>query len=517
MNPTAKRIADLAQTLYTPDDKVDELHAKILAEMDELSDQMDTQSTLQGAELSLSDYLTAVKMVISDTFDHEVWVRAEVRALSSKGGHYYFELAEKDDNDQIVASCRGTLWRYKAPSILAKFHTATGRELQAGTSILIKAAASFHAQYGFSINISDIDPTYTLGELAAAYHAMLKRLHDEGLTTLNKALPTPFDIRHVIVIAPESAAGLGDFRREADRLEQAGACTFHYHHATFQGNHAPDEIRGAITKSMAEFAKRFLHLPDLMVIIRGGGAVGDLAYLNDFELAALIAEQPIPVWVGIGHERDRVLLDEVAHTRFDTPSKVIAAIERQLITITQNAKDAMQHIQMSSQAKLTFAKNTSDHAMKQSQAAALKLVQLAKKDSQNLMSTTKILAKHQLDQQKTHNAHLISQSQTHATAKLSHAKSKTANLFSRHKVAKTKLVLMREHCKHLQSLILIQHPAKTLAKGYALVYQDGKIISSAHDAKPEHDICIKFHDGSVQGSIHGKTSNKNEQLDNQDK
>lgn len=511
MNQQAKHIAHLAQTLSQPKTRqdIDEMHTKIAMEMDALDAAYDSKNTLHNTQLALSDYLTAVKMVITDTFDHEVWVRAEVRAMSSKGGHYYFELAEKDANDQIVASCRGTLWRYKATSVLAKFHAATGRALEAGTSILIKASATFHAQYGFSINISDIDPTYTIGELAAAYHAMQKRLHEEGLTTLNKALPAPFDIRHVIVITPENAAGLGDFRREADRLEQAGACQFHYHHATFQGNHAPSEIRSAITHSMTQFTQQYTHLPDLLVIIRGGGAVGDLAYLNDFELAALIAEQPVPAWVGIGHERDQVLIDEVAHTRFDTPSKVIAAIERQLIHITQNAKIAMQNIQTASQAKLSALKASSHHAMQNTQTLAQKWLQLAKKDSNNSMSTIKLLANHQLNTQKKHTTALIKQSQSFANVQITQKKAEILQLLGTHKKLHTKLQLVREECKYLQSLILIQHPAKTLAKGYALIHQDGKIISSATQAKPNHHICIEFHDGRITGSTHATYNTDN--------
>ena len=209
--------------------------------------------------------------------------------------------------------------------------------LERGLNVLLKVSANFHAQYGFSLNISDIDPTYTLGDLAKQYQVILTRLHEEGLLELNKSLPAPFDIQHVLVIAPEQAAGLGDFRADADNLAATGACQFYYEAATFQGNHAPDEIRQALIRGIKNLSAQGI-TPDIIVIIRGGGAVGDLAYLNDYELAALVAEQPIPVWVGIGHERDRVMLDEVAQQSFDTPSKVIAAIRHQLVTLTQTAQ-----------------------------------------------------------------------------------------------------------------------------------------------------------------------------------
>ncbi|WP_261868885.1 exodeoxyribonuclease VII large subunit [Psychrobacter sp. JCM 18901] len=263
--------------------------AKDLATLEaELAEQEDH---LEDTVLRLSDYLSAVEMVIKQTFDHRVWVKAEIRNLSSKGGHYYFELAEKDGDGKVVASCRGNLWRFKAARVLAKFERATGMPLERDLTVLLKVSAGFHAQYGFSITIEDIDPSYTLGDLARQYAEMVDRLTGEGLLHLNQQLPAPFDIEHVLVIAPEKAAGLGDFQADADRLASTGACQFHYHNSTFQGNHAPAEIRQAIVSAQQQFYDTYQRLPDLLVIIRGGGAVGDLAYLNDYELAALVAEQ----------------------------------------------------------------------------------------------------------------------------------------------------------------------------------------------------------------------------------
>lgn len=448
-------------------------------------------------QLSLSDYLKAVTLTISDIFAHEVWIRAEIRAISTKGGHYYLELAEKNDNGQIIASCRATLWKHHASVILDKFRQNTDHHLKAGISVLIKGAATFHAQYGFSININDIDPNYTLGELAAAYNAMLKRLDDEGLIGLNKALATPFDIRHVLVISPQNAAGLGDFRAEADRLSATGACHFHYYHATFQGNHAPSEIRSAITRSINQFDDAYGHLPDLLVIIRGGGAVGDLAYLNDYELAALIAEQPVPVWVGIGHERDKVLIDEVAHTRFDTPSKVIAAIERQLINITQDAKIFMQSIQNLSQKQLTHAKNSNHNAMQSTKSSATKLIFAAKKDSHHTMNQTKLIASHRLDKQKTHSQLLYKTLKNRAFYQIGYAKKQSEQKLHTHQAITYKLSHLKTHLKNLQSLIMIQHPAKTLAKGYALVHQNGRIVSSFTKIDAKKPVQIEFFDGKL--------------------
>lgn len=466
---------DRLATVHSDENGVVALHQSIA---DETSLEHEAPD-FSDVKLSLGEYLSAVKIVISETFDHEVWISAEIRSVNTKGGHYYFELAEKDEEGNITATARATLWRYRS-GVVDRFIKATNQALTAGLAILFRGSASFHPQYGFSINISDIDPTYTLGALMQAYHAMLKRLHDAGLTTLNKSLPMPFDIRHVLVIAPENAAGLGDFRAEADRLAGAGACQFYYHHATFQGNHAPLEIRNAINHAISHFYDEYHHHADLLVIIRGGGAVGDLAYLNDYELSALVAESPMPVWVGVGHQRDKVLLDEVAHTRFDTPSKVIAAIENHLINTVALAKSAMQAICDKTLRHLVFAKEQSHLSMKSIHHHANQSVLLAKKDNDFLLNRLNAHAKHHILLHKNHLNDLLAHQQ------------KTA-----HQI----LYRTSHEVRHLQSMILLQHPKRTLAKGYALVRQHEKLVSSKDDVRAG-EIDILFCDGTVKAVVH---------------
>lgn len=504
-----KQIVENAlRAAHTANDDIEARHRAIAADFEQSLAEDDYQTQLSDAQLSLSDYLTAVKMVLDDSLAHEVWVRAEVRAMTSKGGHYYFELAEKDDDGEIAASCRATLWRYRAKAVLGKFSATTGQTLAAGASVLIKCSASFHAQYGFSLNISDIDPNFTLGELAAAYLAMKKRLADEGLLTRNKQLPTPFDIRHVVVIAPEQAAGLGDFRAEADRLAKFGACSFYYHHATFQGNHAPSEIRAAISSGLADFEQTHRTLPDLLVIIRGGGAVGDLAYLNDFELAALVAESPVPVWVGIGHERDGVILDEVAHTSFDTPSKVILGIESHLAKRISDTRALLETIR-------SQAMHITTSEIRQSQ----RLLERICNKSLSTLTLTKQASRHQLDKLHTQAMHHSARTQLQLSAlkdrmhtasqqQLTRQKTKLNQQIGAHKIIFSKLNQQRADCRHLQSLILIAHPARTLAKGYALIQSDdGKMIGSVADLQTDQSVFIKMHNGTAAATIHSVMTN----------
>ncbi|MEN8624713.1 exodeoxyribonuclease VII large subunit [Psychrobacter proteolyticus] len=476
--------------------------AKDLATLEaELAEQEDH---LEDTVLRLSDYLSAVEMVIKQTFDHRVWVKAEIRNLSSKGGHYYFELAEKDDDGKVVASCRGNLWRFKAARVLAKFERATGMPLERDLTVLLKVSAGFHAQYGFSITIEDIDPSYTLGDLARQYAEMVDRLTGEGLLHLNQQLPAPFDIEHVLVIAPEKAAGLGDFQADADRLASTGACQFHYHNATFQGNHAPAEIRQAIVSAQQQFYDTYQRLPDLLVIIRGGGAVGDLAYLNDYELAALVAEQPIPVWVGIGHERDKVILDEVAHTSFDTPSKVIAAIHSHLAQLVTQTLQYQAQIKQAAQRQLNTAEQQTARQLSQIQSQTIGQLTALRKDSDYAWRSIQQSAQRQVKQAVRLTAERYTQTQTLAHQQLAKAATNSRNhQESIMQNAQQQIVQAQRDSEHLRDIVLLHRPSRVLNQGYTMLTdaKNKQTLTSSTQLYPEQTVNIILKDGNAKAQI----------------
>ena len=480
--------------------------AKDLATLEaELAEQENSlEVSLEDTVLRLSDYLSAVELVIKQTFNHRVWVKAEIRNLSSKSGHYYFELAEKDDDGKVIASCRGNLWRFKAARVLAKFERATGMPLDRDLTVLLKVSAGFHAQYGFSLTIEDIDPSYTLGDLARQYAEMVDRLTGEGLLNLNQQLPTPFDIEHVLVIAPEKAAGLGDFQADADRLARTGACHFHYHHATFQGNHAPSEIRQAIVNAQQQFYDTYQRLPDLLVIIRGGGAVGDLAYLNDYELAALVAEQPIPVWVGIGHERDKVILDEVAHSSFDTPSKVIAAIMTHLAQLVTQTLQYQAQIKQAAQRQLNIAEQQTSRQLSHIQSQTIGQLTALQKDSDYAWQSIQQSAQRQVKQAARRTSELRVQTQNSAYQQLTIASSYSQNQKKTiiHN-AQQQLLQARRDSEYLRDIVLLHRPSRVLMQGYTMLTdaKDKKILTSSTQLYAEQTLHIVLKDGKAKAQI----------------
>lgn len=476
--------------------------ATLEAELAEVESSL--ENNLEDTVLRLSDYLAAVEMVVKQTFEHRVWVKAEIRNLSSKGGHYYFELAEKDDDGKVVASCRGNLWRFKATRVLAKFERATGMALNRDLTVLLKVSASFHAQYGFALTIEDIDPSYTLGDLARQYSQMVDRLTGEGLMHLNQQLPSPFDIEHVIVIAPEKAAGLGDFQADANRLAQAGACQFHYHNATFQGNHAPGEIRQAIVIAQQQFYETYNKLPDLLVIIRGGGAVGDLAYLNDYELAALVAEQPVPVWVGIGHERDKVILDEVAHTSFDTPSKVIAAITTHLVNLMTQTLSYRAQIKQVAQRQLKMAEQQTTRQLSQLQSQTIGQLTALQKDSDYAWQSIQQSAQRQVKQVARVTKEWQAQIRLAAYQQADQAAIKTTTYQTAiAKSAQQQLTQAQRDSEHLRDIIMLQRPTRVLNQGYTMLtdHNSKKILTSSHQLYAEQSIKIVLKDGQARARI----------------
>lgn len=302
----------------------------------EPDDAVSTELSVQVSGVPLSRLLGGVAGLVASAFREGVWTTAEVLKASVSKGHYFLELAERSPTGQMLAQARAIIWAKTAEPLLTEFKRVTGAQLDAGIKVLIRARPVFKPAFGFSLEVDGLEPSYTLGDLEARKRSIRERLKREGLFDRNRSLPAPWDYNAVLVVAPERAAGLGDFVQEAQRLQANGVCQFSYVSSRFQGEGAAAEIVEAIQRGLRSWAGPAL--PDAIVIIRGGGSVNDLAWLNDYDLARCVCECPVPVLTGIGHQRDDTSIDEVAHRRFDTPSKVIAGIEDVVRLRAQEAK-----------------------------------------------------------------------------------------------------------------------------------------------------------------------------------
>ncbi len=244
-----------------------------------------------------------------------VWIVAETSDLRVAGGHCYMELIQKDDNGRPVAKARAVIWASAYARLGAAFAAATGSRLVSDMKVMVRVDVSFHAVYGLSLVINDINPDYTAGDLVRRRNAILARLQADGVINLNKTLPPPPVPQRVAVISAKGAAGYGDFVRHLYGSGMPFRFTTELFEAVMQGERTPRSVIEALDR-VNERIDEF----DVVVIIRGGGAVSDLASFDDYELAFNVAQFPVPVIVGIGHQRDVTVLDYVAAHSVKTPT-----------------------------------------------------------------------------------------------------------------------------------------------------------------------------------------------------
>ena len=270
-------------------------------------------------KLRLSELNNRIRGVLQEAFPAAVWVVAEISEMKvNRSGHCYLVLVEKDeDSDEILAQARGTIWSYTFRMLRPFFETTAGRSLSEGMKVLVNANVEFHPLYGYSLNIRDIDPTYTLGDMARKRLEIINRLKEEGIFEMNKDLELPLVPQKIAVISSSTAAGYQDFLNQLDNNAYGYRFYTHLFPALMQGNQASESIIAAL-----EHIYLYEDFFDVVVIIRGGGSQLDLSCFDDYELAFHITQFPLPVITGIGHEKDDTISDMVAHTRMKTPTAV---------------------------------------------------------------------------------------------------------------------------------------------------------------------------------------------------
>ena len=268
--------------------------------------------------VSLLQLQRLVASLVQRPETQNVWVTAELSDVAVRGGHCYMELLQKDDRGLQVAKARGVIWASLYPSIDSQFYAATGQRFASGLKVMLRVSASMHPVYGFSLVVSAVNPEYTLGDLLQRRREILERLKREGILNLNRELKwaTPVPQR-IAVISAAGAAGYGDFLNQLHTNPAHLRFVTRLFPAIMQGNSAPPSIIAALDQVAAE-ADQW----DCVVIIRGGGATSDLQAFEDYDLAANVAQFPLPVVIGIGHERDITVLDYIANTRLKTPTAV---------------------------------------------------------------------------------------------------------------------------------------------------------------------------------------------------
>ena len=272
---------------------------------------------MEAPSLSLLELNGLVRRSIHACLPDEYWVQAELSDVRvNRSGHCYLEFVQKDEKSSaLVAKARGIVWGNVFARLIPYFEQETGQAFVAGIKVLVKVTVDFHELYGYSLTVTDIDPTYTLGDMARRRKEILLQLEKEGVLTLNKELELPLLTQRIAVISSATAAGYGDFCSQLEHNPFGFVFYTRLFPAVMQGEQVESSIIAALDRIYAECENW-----DVVVIIRGGGAASDLSGFDTYELAANCVQFPLPIVTGIGHERDDTVLDLISHTRVKTPT-----------------------------------------------------------------------------------------------------------------------------------------------------------------------------------------------------
>lgn len=289
---------------------------------------------------TLSVLNAMVREAIEAELPDEYWVEAELSECRERGGHCYLELTEKDEHTNTpIARASAKCWRQTWQLVMPAFERATGQPLRAGMKVLLKVYAQFHEAYGFSWIVTDIDPNYTLGDMARKRQEIIRQLKGEGVFDLQRELRIPLFAQRIAVISAAGAAGYGDFVRQLEDNGYGLQFSVTLFPAVMQGEQVEQSVISALN-AIYERVEDF----DVVCILRGGGATADLSGFDTLALAENVAQYPIPVITGIGHERDESILDMISHTRVKTPTAAAAFLIDHLKLVLERVGQAEERV-----------------------------------------------------------------------------------------------------------------------------------------------------------------------------
>jgi exodeoxyribonuclease VII large subunit len=454
---------------------------------------------MEQTGITLSELNLQIRETIENRFDEEIWLIAEISELNvNYKGHCYVDFIERDElTKKIVARQRATIWAFQYRLISGYFETSTGQELAHGMKVLVKVRINFHVLYGFSLNVVDIDPTYTLGEQARHREEIIQRLEEEGVFDMNRELSIVAVPQRLAIISSETAAGFGDFVNHLELNEYGYFFQWELFAASMQGDQTSASVVDALTRV---FERE--HDFDAVLIIRGGGAKAELAAFDDYEIAFMITQSPLPVLTGIGHERDESVTDMVAWQAFKTPTAVAnfiidqfaefetsiddlgRTLVRKVLHLIDNEKAHLNELNLSMQSS----------SQMQLKEALHKLQKYAGKLQYGALDYINQLEEklHDLNRK---SRHLLSHHFVEKEMILSKFESKIAFGVKRIYTEKYhQLAILSE--KALQN-----DPQKLLQSGYGYVTKEGRRITSINEIQKDDAIRIAFTDGTANAII----------------
>ena len=408
----------------------------------------------QHHHFSLLELNRLVRATIEDTLCEQYWLEAEIGQIGENNGHCYLEFIQKvEGHNTPVARAKAKCWRNVWGSVRPYFEHTTGQTLTLGMKVLVLVHPDFHEAFGFSWIVDDIDPRFTLGDMARRRQEIIRQLKAEGVFDLNRELPLPLFTQRIAVISSSTAAGYGDFCRQLEENKRGFRFSVTLYESLMQGEGVERSIIAALDKINAHIDDY-----DCVVIIRGGGATSDMSGFDSLLLAENVANFPLPVITGIGHDRDECILDMVSHTRVKTPTAAAAFLIDRLEQVARRIDDAADRITSYVQHRMEIEK------MRLSRAAERIpiLFSLVKSKQENKMET-------------------LNQRIASAVQRLIDRRRHT-------------LDILEQRTKSLDPTLLLQ-------RGYSITLVNGHALRSPSAVKPGDVIVTRLADGTVKSTV----------------
>lgn len=443
---------------------------------------MTTKTTLTLYELNC-----LVREVIECEMPNEYWVEAELSECRESRGHCYMELIQKDEqNATPVAKASAKCWASKWMIVRPYFERTTGQQLHAGMKVLLKVYPQFHEAYGFSWIVTDIDPTYTLGDMARKRQEIIRQLKDQGIFDLQKELHLPLFCQRIAVISSQTAAGYGDFCNQLSDNPYGFKFQTRLFPAIMQGEGVEQSIIAALERIFSEYSDFSDHsentVPpfDCVVIIRGGGATSDMSGFDTLALAENVANFPLPIITGIGHDRDESILDMVSHTRVKTPTAAATLLIDHLKIVHDAINNAQESITLFTRQKLS----TLNSQLSTLQEMLPKLFTIVKTRQEACIESLymRILS-------------CIRETVISSLGKINAFETRLPILTDRRLMTeKHRLQLMEEKAKNLDPTLLLQ-------RGYSITTKNGKVVRCVEELQIGDDLETHLANGTVHSIV----------------
>ena len=428
--------------------------------------------------LSLVELNQRIRMTLEQAFPDTYWVRAEMSDVRENGasGHCYLEFIEKDPRSgQLLAKVRGAIWAKTFRLLKPYFEMETGQRFVSGLKVLVRVTVDFHELYGLSLTVVDIDPAYTLGDMARKRLEIIRQLQEEGVFELNKELPLPLLPRRIALISSPTAAGYEDFMNQLTHNRAGYSFYVKLFPALMQGERTEESVIAALDRIYAH-----QELFDVVALLRGGGATSDLNSFDSYLLAANCAQFPLPILTGIGHERDDTVVDLVAHTRLKTPT----AVAEFLIARMDQAAQTVEELQQT-----------------MTQSASVRLLQ-EKQRLQSYATRFPALVGQRMERNRTLLHQLGAKLPTMAQGFVERKRAMVDRLAMQLRNATTTHLAEKQRFLQLQEqFVRMASPDYILRRGYSLTLREGKIIKRAKELQAGDELTTRFMDGEVKSII----------------